>query len=217
MLKKMFKGLSVVSSLLLLAACDPVEFAGVISVKQPMVIKSTESQPGCNPSDSIRCRKVVNVSVPVGDHKGKMNLVGRKQIQLKLTINDKKRSLNLVLPKKLEVPDNGAFEISAADLGQDFGAQGNAATKVADSETRKDYETCTYERRETVCTPSGHQVVCRDELRTVYGRQLVEFFDRRTDQQVSINFFSAQNSLLANYNGQRNTAERIYSYKSICR
>lgn len=209
----MLKNVLVLVGLLALTACDP--FEGVISVKQPMVVKSTEQSPGCSPDDPWGCNQIINVNIPVGDHSGKMDFVGRDRIQLDLKINGKKKRLTLDLPKKLDIPNNGTFHISAADLGQDFGAEGGASTNVTDSEMRSGYENCTYQRRETVCYPVNNQVVCRDEWRTVYGRQYVEYFDRRTDQNINVNFVGAA-GLLATYNGGRSSNERIYRYQAQC-
>lgn len=199
----------VLSSLLFLTACDP--FEGTISVKENMIIKSTEKSPGCSPEDTWGCEQIVKVNVPVGDHSGKMDFIGRDQIQLTLKINGKKKTMTLNLPKKINIPSSGNFEISAADLGQDFGAQGVAATQVTDSELRRGQESCTYQRPETVCTPQG----CYTEYRTVWGYQTVEYFDRHTDQQINVNFQNNQ-SLLATFAGQRNFNERIYRYKGQC-
>lgn len=208
----MIKKLFIISNLLLLAACDP--FEGVISVKQPMTVKSSEKTPGCNPGeDPWGCNQIVNVTVPAGDHSAKLDFVSRDQIQLNLKVNGKKKQLNLDLPKKLNVPDNGAWEISAANLGQEFGAQGNSATQVTDSDTYRGWESCTYQRQEVVCTPQG----CHTEYRTVYGQQQVEYFERRTNQQITVNFVKAnQSATLAEFNGQRAFAEKIYRYRGQC-
>ena len=207
----MIKKLFIVSSLLLLAACDP--FEGVILVKQPMTVKSSEKTPGCSPDDPWSCNQIVNVAVPVGDHSAKLDFVSRDQIQLNLKINGKKMQLNLDLPKKLNVPDNGNWEITSGDLGQDFGAQGNSATQVTDSDTYRGWESCTYQRSEVVCGPQG----CHTEYRTVYGQQQVEYFERRTNQQIAVNFVKpAQSAILAEFTGQRNFAEKIYRYRGQC-
>ena len=205
----MIKKLFIVSSLLLLAACDP--FEGVISVNQQMTVKSSEKTPGCNPGDDPWCDQIVNVTIPAGDHNAKLDFVSRNQIQLNLKINGKKKQLNLDLPKKLNVPDNGPWEITSADLGQDFGAAGNTATQVTDSDTYRGWESCTYQRSEVVCTPQG----CHTEYRTVYGQQQVEYFERRTNQQIAVNFVK-QAAILAEFKGQRNFAEKIYRYRGQC-
>ena len=209
----MIKKLFIISNLLLLAACDP--FEGVISVKQQMIVKSSENSAGCNPGDGSWCDQIVNVTIPVGDHSAKLDFASRNQIQLKLKINGKKMQINLDLPKKLNVPDNGNWEITAADLGQDFSAQGNSVTQVTESGTYRGYESCNYQRQEYICYPQPQG--CHYEYRTVYGQQQVEYFERRTNQQMSVNFVApAQSAILAEFTGQRNFAEKIYRYRGQC-
>ncbi len=207
----MIKKLFIISNLLLLAACDP--FEGVISVKQQMIVKSSENSAGCNPGDGSWCDKIVNVTIPVGDHSAKLDFASRNQIQLKLKINGKKMQINLDLPKKLNVPDNGNWEITATDLGQDFGALGNSVTQVTESGTYRGYESCNYQRSEVVCTPRG----CYSEWRTVYGQQQVEYFERRTNQQIEVNFVKeTQSAILAEFKGQKASVEKIYRYRGQC-
>lgn len=193
MLKKLF----IVLNLLLLSACDTF-FDGIISVKQQMVLKSNMME---------------NVTMPMGDHNAKLEFISRDQIRLDIIINGKKKLLNLYLPKKLNLPENGVFEVSSKDLGQDFAASGVSNTVVADSQIQRGWDQCTYQRSEVVCYPQG----CHTEWRTVYGQQQVEFFDRRTNQKISVNFINEQNaSLLSNYSGERSFSERIYTYKGMC-
>lgn len=194
MLKKLF----IISSLLFLSACDTSFFEGVISVKQQMLVKSNMME---------------NVTVPVGDYGAKLEFISRDQIRLNLIINGKNKQLNLYLPKKLNLPDNGPFAVSSKDLGQDFGAQGESNTVVTDTQIQRGWEHCTYQRSEVVCYPQG----CYTEWRTVYGQQQVEFFDRVSNQKISVNFINEQNaSLLSNFGGERNFSERIYTYKGMC-
>lgn len=206
----MVKKLFILSSLLLLAACDP--FEGVISVKQTMTVKSSEQSPGCSPDDPWGCNQIVNVKIPVGDHSAKLDFVSRDQIQLNLKIFGKKKQLNLDLPKKLSIPDSGAFTISAADLGQDFAAQGEALKQVSDSPLQRGWDNCTYHREEVVCNPYG----CHTEYRTVYGREQIEYFDRQTHQELAVNFVDSNAAVLASFSGQRNFSERIITYRGMC-
>lgn len=192
MLKKLF----IVLNLLILSACDP--FEGVILVKQQMVVKSNMME---------------DVIVPVGDYGAQLEFISRDQIRLNLKINGKKKELNLYLPKKLNLPDNGAFTVSSKDLGQNFAAQGKSRTVATDSQVQRGWEQCTYQRSEVVCYPQG----CYNEWRTVYGQQQVEYFDRISNQKISVNFVNEQNaSLLSNFSGERNLSERIYTYKGMC-
>lgn len=213
---KMLKKLLVLVSLFGLTACDP--FEGLLSVKQPMVVKSTEKTPGCSPdSDPWGCTQIVNVTVPAGDYTAKLEFNSKTEIQIQMKINGKKKTLTLDLPKKLNIPNNGPFSVSAQDLGQDFGAQGNAQTAVSDSQTYRGWDHCTYQRPEQVCYPTGNGgVTCHTEWRTVNGQQQVEYFDRNTKQDLSVSFVNSQNALLSNFGGNRTSSERIYTYRGQC-
>ena len=206
MLKKLF----IISNLLILSACDP--FEGLLSVKQAFTVKSSEKTPGCSPDQSWGCDQIINVTVPVGDVSAKLEFASNTQLQINLKINGKKKQLNLDLPKKLNIPANGDFAVSAQDLGQDFGAQGVTNQLITDSEMRTGYEQCTYQRPETICTPQG----CHTEYRTVYGQQWVEYFDRQTNEKLNVNFVAPSNAVLANFSGERNFSDRIYRFKGQC-
>lgn len=211
----MLKKLLVLVSLFGLTACDP--FEGLLSVKQPMVVKSTEKQPGCSPDNSFGCDQIVNVTIPVGDYTAKLEFNSKTEIQIQIKINGKKKTLTLDLPKKLNIPDNGPFSVSAQDLGQDFGAQGNTQTAVSDSQTYRGWDHCTYQRPEQVCYPVPNGgVSCHTEWRTVNGQQQVEYFDRNTKQDLAVNFVNAQNALLSGFGGNRTSSERIYTYRGQC-
>ncbi len=199
----MIKKLVIAASLLLLTACDP--FEGLLTVNQPLSVKNTEKD------------QVTTVVVPEGQQNAKLEFPAKDQIRITLKINDKKVKLNLQLPKKLSIPDHGSFSIPAKDLGQDFAAQGAADTRVTDSGIMGNYESCTYQRPVTVCHIVNGNKVCRTEWQTVYGRQYTEFFDRHTDQQITVNFLNeATNQTLANFNGGRSYTERIIRYKGQC-
>lgn len=210
----MLKKIMIASSLLVLfSGCDP--FEGVLSVKQNFTVKSTEKQPGCNPDNSFGCDQVVDVKIPVGAVSAKFEFPSKTQIVIQTKINGKKKTLTLDLPKKLNIPDNGEFSISAQDLGQAFGAGGVAQTKVEDGPLRRENESCSYQRREYVCYIVNGQNVCREEVRTVWGYRQVEFQDRRTDQNMAVNFGQGAN-IFATFNGQRAFTEKIYRYQGQC-
>lgn len=192
------KKLIILANLLLLTACDP--FEGVLSVKYPFMVKGKKS-----------------IVIPVGDQNAKLEMDGDKQIEITTNINGKKTKIELNLPKKLKLPNNGTFTLSAQELGQDFSSAGNVQTSTSDSDLQTGYESCTYERRETQCYPSGNGgVVCRDYWRTVYGRRQAEFIDRTTEQQLAVNFLHANGGLLASYSGARHSVERLYRYQGQC-
>jgi hypothetical protein len=192
------KRLVVLASLLLLTACDP--FEGVLSVKYPFAVKGDST-----------------VVVQAGDFNAKLEFSSSKKIDITLKVNGKKQNITLNLPKKLNIPDNGPFTVSAADLGQDFSAQGANTKTMSDSQMQSGNEQCTYQRHEQVCYPVNNQIVCRDEIRTVYGWRYVEYFDRTTTQNLNVNFIHANGATLANFNGQKSSVERFYRTQDMCR
>lgn len=207
------KKIALLSVLIALTGCDP--FEGTLSVKQELTVKSTEKRPGCNEGDSFDCNQIVSVKVPAGDVSAKFEFPSKKEIQIKLKINGKKKTLNLDLPKKLSIPANGEFTVTAADLGQDFGAAGRAETKVTEGPIRNETEQCSYTRYETRCHVVNNQTVCHQVPVTVWGRRWVEYQDRQTDQKIAVNFGAADN-IAATFNGERAFSERIVRYQGQC-
>lgn len=195
----MLKKLLLLGSVLALTSCDP--FEGQLSVKYPFQIKSEDK----------------TMTLAAGDYSAKLKMDGKKQIELSVKSNGKTHKIEIDLPKKLNLPDNGDFAVSAADLGQSFSAAGTAQTTASDSELRSGYEQCSYQRREHVCYPTNNGgVICRDEYRTVYGRQFVEYFDRTTLRNLNVNFIHANGALLSNFTGQRSSVERFYRHQGQC-
>lgn len=193
------KKLFVLANLLLLTACDP--FEGNLSVKYAFLVKGKS-----------------NAVVAAGDHSAKLDFDGKKKITINLKQAGKKQKIELNLNSKLNLPNNGSFELTAADMGgQDFSSRGTVQTQTRDSGIRTDYESCTYQRREHYCYPVNNGgVVCRDEYRTVHGRRHVEFIDRTTDQQLQVNFIHSNGALLATFNGDKHSTERLYRYQGQC-
>jgi hypothetical protein len=207
------KKIALLSLIFALTGCDP--FEGTLSVKQEFTVKSTEKSSGCNQLNSSDCDQIVNVKIPVGDVSAKFEFPSKKEIQIKLKINGKKKTLNLDLPKKLSIPSNGQFSVSAADLGQDFGAAGLSETKVTDGPVQKETEECNYTRYEVRCHVVNNQTVCRRVPVNVWGRRWVEFHERKTEQKMAVNFGSADN-IIAHFNGARNYTERVILNQGQC-
>ena len=197
MLKKLF----IASTLLLLTACnDP--FDGVLSVKQPMNVLSNKKA----------------VYVPAGDSSARLEFASKTKINLTLEAAGKKTKLVLETPNKLNFPEDGNFSFTAAELNQNFGATGGVARTVTMGDTVRGYEQCQYQRPETVCYPAGNhgEVQCRTEYRTVWGQQYVEYNDRTTHQDLTVNFVSPAGALYAAFTGNRSYSERIYRVQDRC-
>ncbi len=197
-----------------LSSCDP--FEGILKVKNTFTVVSTEKQSNCGyDGNTYGCEQKVNVRIPVGDQNAKLDFVGRDQIQITTNINGRKTYINMALPRNLNVPENGAFEISARDLGQSFSAKGGSATNVSDSQPYRGYEQCSYTRYEVECNVINNQQVCHEVPRTVYGQQYVEYFNRVTTKNLNVNFVDTT-TLLATFNGSRSSSQKIYQMHNQC-
>lgn len=196
-----------------LTSCDP--FEGLLQVKKAFTVISTEKSGSCGgEAGDFNCEQKVNVQIPVGDQNAKMEFFGRDQVQITLKIDGRKKLITLDLPKNVNIPQNGEFMISAADLQQGFSLKGGSATNITDSQPFRGYEQCTYTRYEVVCNVVNNQTVCHEVPRTVYGQQRVEYFNRVTHQNINVNFIEA--SAVASFNGSRSSSQRIYTYKDYC-
>ncbi len=196
-----------------LTSCDP--FEGLLQVKKAFTVISTEKSGSCGgEAGDFNCEQKVNVQIPVGDQNAKMEFFGRDQVQITLKINGRQKLITIDLPKNVNIPQNGEFMISAAELQQGFSIKGGSATNVSDSQPFRGYEQCTYTRYEVVCNVVNNQTVCHEVPRTVYGQQRVEYFNRVTHQNINVNFI--ETSAVASFNGSRSSSQRIYTYKDYC-
>ncbi len=197
-----------------LTSCDP--FEGLLQVKKAFTVISTEQQSGCGQDyESAPCGPAeTKIRIPAGDQNAKLDFVGRDQIQITMKIDGRKTTVKMPLPNKLSLPQNGAFEISARELGQSFSAKGDTVTNISDSQPYRGYEQCTYSRYEYVCRIVNNQQVCREEPRTVYGQQFVEFFNRSTHQSLNVNFIDT--AVFATFSGTRSSSQKIYTFRDRC-
>ena len=188
--------------LMFLTACDP--FEGVLSVKESFVVKSTDN-------DSVE-----KVTLPAGDLNAKFEFTSKTSMEITTKINNKKKTLKLVFPKKLSLPENGDFTITAADLGQDFGAAGKTTQALSTGPMQSGYQSCNYQRRETQCwtDPKGH-TTCQDTWVTVPGQQMTQYHDDTTHQTVYVAFVNGGKTL-GELNGARDLVNRVYTFQGQC-
>jgi hypothetical protein len=198
----MKKLLLAASTLMFLTACDP--FEGVLSVKQPLSLQVYDG------------KQYTQVVLPAGDLNAKFEQTSKNEIQIKTQLNGKKQTLRLITAKKLDLPQDGDFSIPAADLAQVFNAVGHSDTRVTDGGIHSDYESCTYQRRETRCFTDQHgHPVCQDYWVTVYGRQFVEYQLQTTDKSITVNF-ERDGNVLATLAGAKSFTEKFIRFQGQC-
>jgi hypothetical protein len=158
----------------------------------------------------------VQVALPAGDLNASFAQTSKNEIQIKTVLAGKKQTLRLITAKKLDLPQDGDFTIPAADLAQSFNAVGHSDTRVTDGGIHQEWESCTYQRRETRCFSDQHgHVVCQDYWVTAYGRQYVEYQLQTTDKSLTVNF-ERDGNVLATLAGQKSYTERFVRFQGQC-
>ncbi len=196
-MKKLIQFITLSTLAFTLTGCDP--FEGLLQVKKAFTVTETSGS---------------KIQIPAGDQNAKLDFLSRDRVRITLQIDNKSQKVTMNLPKNMSFPENGQFVMTAAQLQQSFSIQGTTQTRRTDSQMYRGYEQCNYTRYEVVCRIENNQQVCRQEPRTVYGQQRVEYFTRFTDQNIAVKFVEASD--LAIFNGAKSSSERIYTFKDYC-
>jgi hypothetical protein len=140
-----------------------------------------------------------------------------KKIVLRLN-NDSDEKFHFLIPGK-QLPSNGTFKFTAAQIGQNVDLTGTVKTVYTDSSMHEGHQQCTYMRPETVCQPAGPAggVVCHTEMRTVYGSQWVRYYDRTTTQDVNLSIAAVgATEESAQFAGSATWVDQIIVNQSAC-
>lgn len=112
-----------------------------------------------------------------------------KKIILRLN-NDNDEKFNFSIPKD-NIPSNGTFKFSAAQIGQKVDLSGTVATTSTDSPMRDSVQQCSYTEPYTVCQAGPRGPICSTYQRTVFGTQWTRSFDRTTHQDIHMSIAAA--------------------------
>ena len=156
------------------------------------------------------------VKVPAGVHKAKIK-AKKRSLTLEFS-KDLKVKFNI--PKNTDLPTrNGEIILSQNDVKQPFDIQGNVATNVSDSESRRDYESCTYREPQRVCYRDNQgRTRCYTEYRDIRGYRNVQYRLRTEDKKLSISLQTPGTNILAgHFEGNDVSRFRVYEYEGICR
>lgn len=120
----------------------------------------------------------------------------------------------LSLPAGFALPENGSFKLAGAPAGQAFNVDGAIGTAVTDSAPQREYEPCTYYRREWVCEGHYHPR-CHWEDVPVRGDREVEYFLRTKTVTLALELPSPGEGT-ANFDGAESGTRKIYTYEGRC-
>jgi hypothetical protein len=149
---------------------------------------------------------------------------------IKANIKAKKRSLTLNLPNeesvKFKIPKdaglpsrNGDITLSQSEIKQPYDLEGRVNTTTTDSDSRRDYERCTYSQPYTVCqTDSRGRRTCYTQYRNVNGYRNVQYRERTENKYLSVSLLTpGTNVSNAQFEGHDVSRFRVYEYTGQCR
>lgn len=142
-----------------------------------------------------------------------------KKIVLRLN-NDSDEKFNFLIPEGSQIPSNGTFKYSSAQIGQKVDLAGTVRTVSTNGPVREAVQQCTYTEPVTVCVPTGPQgqVTCSTQMRTVYGQQWMRYYDRTSTQDVVLSIAAAgQAEESAQFTGANTWVDRVVLSQMPCR
>ncbi len=166
-----------------------------------------------------------------GHFDAKIKLEGRggKELEIKIddAVNGKDVKLELKIPPGTVPSYSGSFEILGANVDQAFNIRGEIDTDEYRTERTRSIESCSTRVRRTECRdvivtgPDGkkrRQRRCEDVVRSVIGRQDVEYYHRTTTVRANADFIDpASEAALGRFGGSRSDREKIYTHQGLCR
>jgi hypothetical protein len=146
------------------------------------------------------------------------------------TVKAKRRSLTLALPSevsvKFKIPKgtdlpsrNGNISLTSGDLKQPYDIQGRIKTTTTNSNSRRDYESCTYQKPYTVChTDQNGRTTCYTRYQTIHGYRDVQYRVRTDHKYLSVTLLTpGTNVSNGQFEGEDVSRYRIYEWTSTCR
>lgn len=165
-------------------------------------------------------KKKETVVLPAGVHDSKISVISRDKIRIKSkSINRKGVTIDLG-EENLNQLKNPNFNLSAEQIGQEFGMAGNTMSNVVDSGPQSGRDSCTYyaqvRRCRRVCNQQGQcRRVCRWVTQPVSGWQYVEYFVRTKTDSIDVDFLIAGETV-GNFVGSHSESARIVTFRGQC-
>lgn len=148
--------------------------------------------------------------VAAGSYKTSLDF-GHKQVVATLKQDSKEVKITFQVPKGSDIPDNGPFNITAAQSGQPFDIAGTNKTDSQDSDRRSEYVSCQYQSYQQVCNPKG----CQTIPVTRWGSQFTDYYLRTTTEQMQFDMVDSS-ATVAHFTGEASWSEKIVTYQSQC-
>ncbi|MDD2804653.1 MAG: hypothetical protein PHV33_03800 [Elusimicrobiales bacterium] len=134
---KQVKNIGIAAMALFLAGCDDIKFNGSMNVLEQLTFSQSQGK---------------TVTVAPGQFDAKVTFSGnnsKKKIKFEIKNADPATEVKLEFDKNIAIGET--FNITAAQLKQNFDLAGTLATKVERSPEYTGYESCSYQYPQTVC------------------------------------------------------------------
>lgn len=212
----MLKKTAVLGLLALCLACDPIK--GQFTADQALSLKISVEVPSdwCHEGPPSSCTEQVEktVTVPPGAYQAKLEIQSKRQMTLSIKGNQEEQRLVVQLPDGSRIPeDNGAIELSAAQIGQSYDLKGEVRTDTDRTPTRRERESCSYQDRIVTCNGQ----FCHDQIVTRWGWRDVEYHMLTETKNVSFRLTPpGAADAAARFEGRRAKTYKVYEYTGMC-
>ena len=139
--------------------------------------------------------------------------------KFKLFIDGRKEYHTFRFPKGTKLPErNGEIFLTAAQVKQPYDVYATVNTARRESEVRRHWESCYYQRPYTVCTVDRNgRRRCYTEYESHHGRREVEYIDVYTDRLYELDLLTqGTRTAMAKFNGSHSETDRRYIYQGQC-
>lgn len=214
------KKLLLMTPLLLLTACDPIE--GFIQLQQRLDYVTKKSSVGCNGEAwQPECDIPKNQSIPAGNYSVQIDQTSKWSVAIRIDEGKRRHEISLDTGKK-QIPLDGEFRLSAQESGQPFDVLANLKTNFQNSPEYFDNLSCEVERnRREDCylLPGGGPRPIRRCVTTIdiyRGDRDIRYYNRTTATRLN-GTLKRQALKLADLTGSRTSVDRITTYDSGCK
>ena len=137
MKKRIIKGIGAAAVLAALVGCNEINFSGLLNISEPITFAN-------------QSRAVVTLAPGQYNTKATIGQSGsQKQITLEINNGNQPTKVQISFDKNISIGEN--FDLTAAQIGQNFDVRGTMKTSVTNSPDQSGWESCTYQRPQTVC------------------------------------------------------------------
>jgi hypothetical protein len=124
----------------------------------------------------------------------------------------------------LNMPYDGAFNISHEKINQPFDISGVIDTDVSEYGYTDTVESCTWNVTEKKCDKvliketGKYDIICKDEITTFHGRRDISYHYRQVVRDLSLDFMKAGSTgVIAHFTGRNQDTDKITDHYSECR